>query len=76
MYALLDEIPRLRAQQMLDAAQASVYPHLTKESAQRWWNGLVQQAQRTVRDAVTTGANNVREVRRWLRGILGAGLSE
>jgi hypothetical protein len=44
-----EEMPRVRALWMLDAAQAALYPHLKREGARAWWDSLVRRTRRVVR---------------------------
>lgn len=44
MEALYEQVPRIRAQRTLLAAEAAVYPHLTKEGGERWWRLWVGRA--------------------------------
>lgn len=52
MAALYAEIPRIRAERLLDAAQAASFPHLSKEGRARW----LRSAGRFSRRAATAAA--------------------
>jgi len=43
MFAMHAQISRVRAERMLDAAQAAAYPHMGK-GASRWFNDLLDRA--------------------------------
>lgn len=42
--ALERQIPALEARALLQSAQAAVYPHVSKEAAERMWRGWQQAA--------------------------------
>ena len=47
MFAMHRQIDRIRAERMLDAAQAAAYPHLGK-GASEWFNRVLDRAQGAV----------------------------
>lgn len=49
MFAMHRQISRIRAERMLDAAQAAAYPHLGK-GASEWFNSVLDRAQGAVDD--------------------------
>lgn len=53
MFAMHRQISRIRAERMLDAAQAAAYPHLGK-GASEWFNGVLDRAHGVV--ATASGA--------------------
>jgi hypothetical protein len=52
MESLWHQLPRIRAERALAAAQAAVYPHLRKDHAKRWWDATVKMTQQVARGAV------------------------
>lgn len=76
LMAYAEEMPRIRALNVLDAAQAALYGQLvkTKRGGQKWWSEWTRRAQGSVRRA--SGNQNVRDVKAWLRSVLGGGFSE
>ncbi len=48
------EMPRVRALNVLDLAQAAIYPHLTKIAAENWWHRWTRRAAHRIQDALGT----------------------
>lgn len=59
MFAMHAQITRVRAERMLDAAQAAAYPHLGK-GAKEWLDGLIERVQ-----GVVTEARDIAEQLHW-----------
>lgn len=83
--ALESQIPAVEARAMMAAAQAALYPHVTKEGAERMWQAWVRQAEppRPLSAMPAPGALfslngkpvNLHELRFGLGQAMGAGLS-
>lgn len=82
--ALEGQMPALEAQRMMAAAQAAVYPHVTKDGAQKMWQGWERAAYPP--EPIGPGARRALflwnnqpvapvDLRQRLAGVLGGGLS-
>lgn len=78
MEAYVDQMHRMRALWVLDAAQAALFGQLvkTKGGGKTWWQDWSRRAEGTARAAATGSRSNTREVIAWLRGKLGSAFSE
>lgn len=50
MLAAYDQIERVRALRMLDAAQAAMYPQMSGQGAKNWLDGLLERCRGVVAD--------------------------
>lgn len=82
--ALEAEIPAVRAERMMDAAQAAVYPHVSKSGARQMWREWTQAVQRSANQAARRSAAlfvvdgkpvGISGFRTWIRRALGKGLA-
>lgn len=70
--AYAERMEAVRAINVLDQAQAALFPRLRRGSQQRWWAAWLRKARGRVGRA---SIRNVNEVKRWLGRLLGAGFS-
>lgn len=82
--ALEAEIPVVEAERALALADAAVYPQLTSQAAQRWWNAKLRVIQQATADVARRAgalfiidgqAVGARGLRSWLKRTLGRGLT-
>lgn len=81
LFAYADNMPRIRAERLRDAAQSALYPHLTKQGAKDWLRSINSMAQRVVSTATQGITFNGRPVtlkglRRRLSQAMGGGFSD
>lgn len=62
IFALYDNLDRVRAERVLDAAAAAAYPHLTKSGSRQWLHDWTRRAQRVVRATAEVFSWNGRPV--------------
>ena len=74
------QIPAIEGERMQAAAQAALYPHVTKDGARQMWSAWTEQINRVSRDAATAAGSlftvdgkavGVSGFKKWLRKKLG-----
>ena len=78
LFAYVDEMPRIRAEQLRELSFAAAWAHMTKQGAKDWMDSLQKAMQRVVTEGISWNGKPVsmRGLRSRLASALGSGFSD